>query len=731
MKYLFCTILILSLIAGCAKSPEEQVKDEYESGLKQLANHEYDQADTTFSRLLVDHPTSYFGLLGRGQVLEQKLLYYDALEAYMTIREGEPTFGAVYPQLARLYMKLGDFDQSWRVLSDYIAMKPEDDLTEARLDLALALASANRLRAAHGAVKLATQHGTPSGVADLVDARLYFLENQIDSADAASSRALGSGETSADYYEQAANYLEVRDLTDSSIAMSNLAVEKDRQNDERLLAHFQRCLRARYFYDARQVLEYVEKEDDSTIVLDGLSMFYHWATQDAHQANVANANFADRAPMSLTAVFYDMESRWMMSDVVSATGGVDALNFHMSRRASPQVFVDYLRGRLVLTYSKIFEPDTDVQSVRNSQGWRTDQLEYKSLEAYFLGISGQKELFDETIGIFNRYHGKESDWVAAIGSIYSSPRLFFPDTAKVYFRRALALNGNNRGAFEGILAVFLNSGNSDSALALFNEFPAFAELYPSLALSKSLLLIITEQIEDGMALFRENISKVSGKTETFVSIAAECDRLGKGESALEVMERLVSLNPENPDALAEAARIAFGHEDFTKTKEFAEKALSIEKDHQLAGAVKARVLYATGDKAAAVVLFDELLLRSDGDAQTNFYYSQALASDKADLVKAGNLARQASFYSRGSFESVINLCEIYALDNRFDLVRGEANNAVSRFPDRAEPYYYLGLALIKDTVEGAETVLQRSLLLGLQGEHKTLAEEMIKNSNKP
>lgn len=716
----------LAAISGCSQSPEEKAQEVYGDGLKKIARFDYAEADSSFTQLTSEQPSSLYGPLGRAQVLERQLQYYDALELYMMVYKTQPSFEPVYAPMARLYTKIGDHEQAWRVLDEYMSMRKDSVDSEILYAITHSALLTGRIPQTTRYVTLLNEQEPNSPAVYFLRAQVAFLFNRPNVADSLAQVGLDNLKNDAQGAYQGANYFETRDQHDSAMTYSRLAVEWSKQDFELAVMHFLRALRVGYLYDARQVLDNIREKDEIGITAHGLSMFYYWAVGDAYRANHHNTEFHKLAPNSYSTYFFDIESRWMLSDVISSRGNVEYINTMMARRGAAQPFVDYFRGRMVLAYSKVFEPETDVQSIRNSPGWKYDQLEYKMQELYYFAISGQKELFDETVGIYNQYRGANAEWLAALGNLFANPKLGMLDSSITYYRRALKHGPSNRGAFTGLLFATSAVHGIDSGLRLFAEFPYFEQLFPTLAISKASMLAIAKRHSEALSLFQLSVPAVQGNPQWFVRMAEEFDRQGEFPLTEKVFELLVSLEPKNPDALTAAARYNADRGNFSQARVLSEEGLKIEPGYPPLEIIYARAQFATGEKDEAIRSLERIIESVDGDVEANIYLSQMVATEGKDPIRAENLARNATFHANSSLRSILNVMEIYSINKNYLMLRGEATKLIQNNPVHPLGFYYLGVAAKQEGKgDKAREYLQYSLDLGLVGPKGDSAKAML------
>ncbi|MFQ6008204.1 MAG: hypothetical protein ACE5K8_04555, partial [Candidatus Zixiibacteriota bacterium] len=100
-KFLFLALVII-LVFGCGKSPEEKIFDYFQEGLNQVERYELDAALENFNKIGEINPTTPLGYFGTGLVYEREMLHYDALHVFMAITNSKPSFAPAFEGLWRI-----------------------------------------------------------------------------------------------------------------------------------------------------------------------------------------------------------------------------------------------------------------------------------------------------------------------------------------------------------------------------------------------------------------------------------------------------------------------------------------------------------------------------------------------------------------------------------------------------------------------------------------------------
>jgi hypothetical protein len=100
-------IAVVAWLGGCSKTPDQQMRDLYVETLDHINAFDYVEAESTIAKMGAVMTSSPWIPLARGIAFEQRLEYWDALHQYHVAREAAPDFAPAYDRSARLFARLG------------------------------------------------------------------------------------------------------------------------------------------------------------------------------------------------------------------------------------------------------------------------------------------------------------------------------------------------------------------------------------------------------------------------------------------------------------------------------------------------------------------------------------------------------------------------------------------------------------------------------------------------
>ncbi|MBI5265788.1 MAG: tetratricopeptide repeat protein, partial [candidate division Zixibacteria bacterium] len=315
-------IALAVFLAGCTQTPQEKTQSAFNDGLRQLDKGRIAQADSTFKRLRTESPSSPLGLFGAGLVLERQGQTVDALGTYLQVNKLERTFAPALMGMGRVFRRMGEFDLAAAAYQDCSNLP--DSMSQAIIGYAVAQCDNGWPQAALAAIKVADSIGADDELTGLLRARILVLQGKRDTADLLFQKVFASADRTPSTLTLAADYLESRGLIDSAIALSTLATEKRGAGYDQLVEHFQRCLRHRYFWDARRTIDRVAA-DTASLARLGLQIPYHLAQGDNFHANKCADQFMRRGDNSIMSYIYETDVRMPVGDIQTIASNSSAI----------------------------------------------------------------------------------------------------------------------------------------------------------------------------------------------------------------------------------------------------------------------------------------------------------------------------------------------------------------------------------------------------------------------
>ncbi len=723
MRHLIISVflLIVAIFGACSRTSRSGPADL--PGLELVENLKFKAADSTYSDLLQKDPNSLIALYGQGLVLERQLFYYDALYKYFLIIEKEPAYAPAHEGKIRILSRIGPEEELAYALEEYAKLNVNDwkfyfNLAKnyirlARTDLALVnLEKAQKL-------------GLELPLYDILRAEVLWQEGKFDSAETIATASLAKAVPSALFYNEAAEFYQMKGLVDSAIMLSHQAVTAEGHTYDDIFNLFFRCLENNYFSDARRIMYGVDSTGETRSFYYFLEYYYYMARQEYYRASVATFINLNSFPNSITSMWYHVETRSKLRDLMSCDNEMDRMNIIMSRNKYQQLFYDFMQYRVAMMKIRLRDFVAAEKRFNEITDWRKETKAYLMTWASILHNSGRFEMYDSTMEkYYNRYHTR-ADWLTAMADVHAEEAIHKYIEAEKWYRQVLTENNWYLPAYDHLTGIFTRLKQYDRALQIMNEYPDFVRRYPRMAIKKALCLVELNRYDEGLKLFEENIIPLKKDIVLFERLIDilmrkfETDRTGR------VIDMMLQLNPDNPDFLVLAAVTQSDLKNYKKALETAERALAIEPAFLEAEIQKAFAMYWLGQKDEAFALFEKLNRENYDNLIVQLFYSITLVNEKKDMGKTGNMVRTAVGQARYLFKSYLNMFNYNMADKRYKMAIDDADNMIILFDDNPRPYYYMGLAMYKNGDKQARTYLQKAIDMGLKGEELDQAKAMI------
>ena len=187
------------------------------------------------------------------------------------------------------------------------------------------------------------------------------------------------------------------------------------------------------------------------------------------------------------------------------------------------------------------------------------------------------------------------------------------------------------------------------ALGYLNIIEAESPELSNVKIQKALLLEDMERPLEAMKTLEDAVVQFPNNERLLYYLATEYDKNNRKDDALNIMENIIKLNPDNPEALNYVGYIYISKKiKAEKAKEFISRALAILPDDPYVMDSMGWVYFSTGDYKNAVIQLEKALdvIKSKKDFEPEIIehlmsaYKQAGLSDKikqtySDLVNSG------------------------------------------------------------------------------------------------
>lgn len=725
MKRLLALAAIALLCTSCSKSPEDAYQALKDKAAEQLANYEFDQADSTYIEVLFADTTRFDGPLGLARSAELQLMNWDALHLYMKISERNPRSAEAAMGMMRVATRLGFDELALDRAGTAMELAGGSDGGEAAVETARRLIPTRQPHVARQLTARILDAGQPRTVADWITARAFYREHKFDSAAVYHDRALAESAGGSLVDQVAADYFETTGQFDSAMTFSEAAWNSARDDFDVTVEHFRRALRLGYYNDARQAVRKIEAEGGGTAPAFMLRIQFQWGTGQLYEAMATAVYLSQVRPHTLTNHLVAIEANRRVSNFITCSAEMQYVENMLARGNLTSSFVDFMRYRLAIINSGLDDQRIPLQQLQAQAQNRTTEMDHRTREAYLLYRIGAVDEFNAKADSILDLYGDNVEWLAAIGDVFADSTIMLYDRARTTYEKALELDPWYRPAVEGYIDMYRHRHLYDSALVVIDRYENLQDNYADFRVERAFFLTLAGQPEAGVDFFGESIQPLSGSLPRWERMFNALQINLAGPQLTELADHLRELTPQDPDATVLVARDLERREEFDQLLQLTANALSENPDHPDLHAHHAWALFKTGEEDDAFDEFEELKETNEDNSELLYLYSRALAESGRDPDEAQNQARRSVFSGPEVYRDFMNLAYIYMLTGRPDLARGEAYRAQVAFPNRPEAYYYQGYSLYLENEEGAKELLQKALDLGLIGDDAQRARDAL------
>ena len=725
MKRILAAALLLALAAACSKTPEQQYAALKETAAKQLADYQFDEADSTFIKILFADSMRFDGPVGLALSQERQMLLWDAAALYAKLADRNPRLPEAALGAMRVFERLGLLELALERGGVALQLVGETDNGETISQVARLIARSDQPYVARQLAARAVKAGQPAATGDMLTALSFYREGLFDSAGVHADKALAGPPDNRLFHRIAADYFEIAGRFDSSMQFSRHQWQSDRDDFDAMIDHFQRALRLGYFEDAREVMAFVNTKGAQTAPAYVLDIYYQWATRRYVEVLSVNTQLIDLKRYSLTPFVMNIESRRRVSDFITCTAELNGLEVRLERGDYVEAFVDFMRYRLVIAASYLDDPKVPMQQLQALAEDRTSAREHRVREARLLHNVGALSEFQAKIDTMKTRYADNPAWATAVGSVYGDSTVGLYADAEKQFQLALKLAPNYRPAFDAYLEIYRLQKRPGDAVALFDRYPQFVRNFADLRVTRAQFLARAGKNELAVDSFLVAIPPLGGSLpewEKMISLVS-WNRATAEHGRL--VAALVAMMPDDADALTLAVRYYEDQGEFAHALELVDHGLTIAPDHGDLQAHRGWNLFRTGQADEAFALFDKIEQEQPFNSEYLYLGSRALAESRRNPPRAMDMARRSLYSGPEVYRDWMNLCYVYMMSGRPDLARGEAHRAEISFTDQPEIYYYQGYAKYVEGTEGSKELLQKAVALGLSGEDLNRAREAL------
>lgn len=730
MKKNVVIALLLLLMFGCSKSPQDQSISEFDAGIRHLNEFAWDEAMEAFSESSRSDSTSPKGLYGEGLFFERKLQYLDALDIFMALTQFHPEFAEGHAGMSRMLSRVGFYDEAVLEAVDYIKHANNSQATVAFWADAL-IASGESGRARRELFKAFEGGSIPSEM-QLIIACTFLKEQKQDSAKVYLALAYENFEPSSNFYRRSADYFELAGMTDSAIVLSHLAIKSSDNDFDHLLLHFERCLRSNYFYDARKVITSLIERGAGDDIRRAMETVYFLGTNERTRAYRESERLRAFNDKLVQPVYYEIQVNAAFKNGMGVSQESEILRRTLKLKEYNSNFRAYVEYLLFIILSRQDDPMRILKYLDNLPAAMSRKSETVLAHVHMLFDSGQREEAVSILEDLYKLHRTSASWLVDIGDLYLNSNSRHTEWKKTeeFYQLALEIKKKDQKAFMRLVNMYRLVNETENAVKVFDEYPEFAGDNTEFAVLKSQCLVENGQFEAGLKLFKESIPRRKGDRKAYEEIMEQLDLKDKQTELLDLVEFCLELNPENVDMLLLAAKAYSERGQFERGEELALEAFDLEPENVFCAVQQAVAMYGQNQVEDAIKLLEEIYEANRFVSDISYHLARILSLEERDPLRAANLARISVGMSYMSYQTWVNLCFAYYQGGRFDLARGEAIKASHKFKNRPLPFYWLGKTKFREGNKEAKEEFLKAIDLGLRNEELADAKKILAQLSK-
>lgn len=726
MKLRILLLAVLSVLAGCSKTPQKKVEKLLETAQNHLEKFELEQAQAAFDQAAAESKTFSYDKFGKAQIFERQLYYYEALNEYLNLSLVFPDSARVQAGIYRNFRKIGHAPKALEAASKYFELAPKSE--DAAIAKIQALFDSQQFQKAKEDLESAAGQALDSRTSDAFRSLAYSHLNDFDSSRIFLDKALEEPKVIPEVYFICAAVLENTGKLDSAMVLVRQAADLNSAPFYDLMNYFEHSLVCNYYSDARKIVAQMEKRGIGKEVTLALQVLMAQDQGNYTRAIIINADYSLATPRNASTVMFDMaaggyrynDPMTVMSLGQSAFQHAEALKYHEDVKVLIKLNSEMFKG-------KTEDLITALQDLKQIKSPLANIKEVTLMEAYLTYRTGDFENGLKKLRELRTLHSSSPDWLTELADIYAHPSNRLYDTALKVYDDALKLDYQSRNAFEHKIQTLRYLGKYREALSEFDKYPNFERNYHQYALLKAFCLAENDQFAKAMELIKNNGGFQKGNIYPFREMATVLEKKYRNSELKELAELCAGWSAGNTDMSILAARLLSDLKSYKQALELSEQALNIEPGLIEAKVQKARALYGTGERAPGLDLFEQIEKEDQGNGELTYYFSQILAQEKIDHDHATNLARASlrSYYS--DEKAFLNLCQVYAAYGDYKFAHGDALKGLSEYPQSAQLWFQLGLAAHQIGRSNFTESLKKAIDLGLGGEDLKKAKEILAN----
>ena len=725
MKQGLLALILCIAIAGCSKTPEEQIASSLQKAEQFLESFDFENAQKEFDHASENSDSIPYSQYGKALILEQQLYHYDALNYFLKAIAINPEFSLPYSGVFRIYVRLGYLERAGAAASRLYALE------EKSLASALVMASYNEaIGQIYNAAKILEQAesaGMDKTLSLLLKIKSEFHFHNFAEADSLLQGVIASDLTTVAHYFAAAAVFEVIGNIDSAMALSSKAVLLPEATASDIYEHFDRALNNNYYFEARQAIKQLSDRGAALGIQLTLSMLLEMDRGNFVYSIMRCSDMLEVTPRNVSIMMYDLISGGNQHTYTRLPTAVKSIvNAYMDEFDYATEVREFVNVKIAIRKGYTAERITAWRELRDIEQPFSRLKMVQLQEANLLYSTGQFDKGLKNLQNLRAMHIHHTDWLIDIADIYAT-QLFKNELAEETYDMALKNDKWSRKALIRKIKMLLSLDRIEDARHTIDEFSHLLKWSAEINLLNGLVFARSGQFDKAFEIFEKYGQQLKGELVYFEKLLVIIEDSYKHEKIAELALLSSGLAKDNPDLLTFSARLFNDGGDFKRAQSDIEKALAADSDYLEARIQKARTLYGLGEREQAFEIFEAVLDEDPIFGDVNYYYSQILSLENIDAPRATNLARSAIDVFYSAVKAELNLSQVYFRFGKYDFAYGAASKACNTNPKSSLVWFEKGRAAAQLGRKEAKPSLQKAIDLGLGGEKLLKARELLVN----
>ncbi len=725
MKKGLLALILCIAIAGCSKTPEEQITASILKAEQYLESFDFEKAQKEFDIAAENSDTIPYSQYGKALILEQQLYHYDALNYYLKAIELNPEFSLPYSGVFRIYVRLGYLERAGAAASRFYTLEEKSPAS------ALVMASYNeaigQIYNSAKILELAESAGMDKTLSLFQKIKSEFRLHDFAEADSLLQGVSASDLTTAAHFFAAAGVFEAIGNVDSAMALSSKAVSLPEATAADIYEHFDRALNNNYYFEARQAIRQLSDRGAAPGIQLTLRMLLEMDRGNFVYSIMRCSDMLEVTPRNVSIMMYDLISGGDQHTYTRLPTAVKSIvNAYMDEFDYVTEVREFVNVKIAIRKGYTAERITAWRELRNIEKPLSRLKMVQLQEANLLYSTGQFDKGLKNLQNLRAMHIHHTDWLIDIADIYAA-QIFKIELAEETYDMALKNDKWSRKALIQKIKMLLSLDRIEDARNTIDEFSHLLKWSAEINLLSGLVFARSGQFDKAFEIFEKYGQQLKGEPAYFQELLFTIEKSYEHEKIAELALLCSGLAKDNPDLLTFSARLFNDRGDFKKAQSDIEKALAADSDYLEARIQKARTLYGMGEREQAFDIFEAVLDEDPIFGDVNYYYSQILSLENIDAPRATNLARSAINVFYSAVKAQLNLSEVYFRYGKYNFAYGAASKACNAHPKSSLVWYEKGRAAAQLSRKEAKPSLQKAIDLGLGGEKLIKAKELLVN----